>query len=176
MKMTDLYSLYEKKRADALIRREKIQAEIGCIDMEIKKHRDAIQQLNQEKEEVRSKLNANPIPGWIEIFKDLGKVLEVKTGKKCQVIGPFGLCSRCYIDLLEHDDDYPYKNPILSLEIEPDFHHEDIIRFLYCTGEEEENYPKGSIGAESGMNRKTAPLPNDIDEILKLFVTLDLRK
>ena len=176
MKMTDLYNLYIEKRTDALIRREKIQTEIGCIDMEIKKHRDAIQQLNKDKEEVQHKLNANPIPDWTEIFRDLGKELEVKTGKKCKVIGPFGLCSRCYIDLLEPDDDYPYKKPIQTLEIEPDFHHEDIIRFLYCTGEEEEICPKGSVGAMSGMNRKTAPLPDDIDEVLKLFVTVDLRK
>ena len=169
MTMTDLYKLYDEKRTETILRRDAIHAEIAEIDLEINEHERAIQSLNHKKETTQRKLGFNPIPDWTEIFRDLGKELEAKTGKKCKVTGPFGLCSRCYLDLHDPDDDFPYKKPILSLEIEPDFRHEDIIRFLYCTGDEEENFPKGSVGAASGMNRKTAPLPDEFDKILDLF-------
>ena len=49
------------------------------------------------------------------------------------------------------------------------------IGYRYETGEVDTTYPEGSLGAYNGLNRVTEPLPDEPDEISKLFVPLNFK-
>lgn len=63
--------------------------------------------------------------------------------------------------------------------VEPEFDSiEDglIATYLrYETGEVDTTYPEGSLGAYNGLNRVTKRLPDEIDEVARLFKPVDFK-
>lgn len=104
-------------------------------------------------------------------------------GKKPYIIGPCGLGAKVYITLHSPFDDESFRlydfSEAETLMVEPEFDSiEDglIATYLrYETGEVDTTYPEGSLGAYNGLNRVTKRLPDEIDEVARLFKPVDFK-
>ena len=113
---------------------------------------------------------------WIDsVVKPLAEELRKATGKKfCEVFGPFGLCARVSVYL--HDESTDKKELIqqssLALTLQPCFEDGDAFSLAYETGGIARQCEPGSLAALNGMDRATAPLPDSIDDVVMLMVSV----
>lgn len=109
---------------------------------------------------------------WVEeIVRPLAASIANKKGKKANVLGPCGIGAKVSIVLHNCDDptncwEWTGKE---TLTVEPHFRVEGDMTLLYETGEREERYPAGSLGAVNGLNNVTANLPDNENDIAALF-------
>lgn len=142
---------HEKKRA--------------AIDEKISERRAQIERLEKRRERLLD-------VGWVEgIVEPLAAALASLTGLSWEIYGPFGLRAQTAIYLREDMSRSITEQTTRSIHLVPK-HDKDVGYILhYETGEIDGSYQKGSLGELNGMNRKTAPLPDTIEEIEKLLVT-----
>lgn len=84
--------------------------------------------------------------------------LEEVTGKHVEISGPFGLRAEV---LLYVGDDF--------IRLTPAFPEAEGFKLYYDTGETTNAYQPGMLGDWNGMNNVSAPLPDTLDEIIKLL-------
>lgn len=83
--------------------------------------------------------------------------LEEATGENTEISGPFGLRAEVWIDVGEN-----------FIRITPEF-PDNQLKLYYDTGEVGDTYQPGTLGDFNGMNNVRAPLPDTLEEILKLL-------
>lgn len=83
--------------------------------------------------------------------------LEAATGKPAKISGPFGLRAEVYIDV---GGDF--------IRITPEF-PDDGLKLYYDTGAMTQTYQPLTLGDCNGMNNVRAPLPDTLEEIVKLL-------
>ena len=121
--------------------------------------------------------------GWVKcLVEPLAKVLTPLLGcEKYEIYGPFGL--RAYVSIhfekpnakneydcyslsltcsCEYNDDNNYKGEYCSSSMKS-------VSLNYDTGKRTQEYPQGSIGWLNGFDVIEKPLPNDINEIIKII-------
>lgn len=86
-------------------------------------------------------------------------------GYEFEVLGPFGLADHYGVHM---KDDNGKTVASLHLEARADVESGDIW-FSQLIFADEGDYPKGSIGAASGLNHRSQPLPKSLDEIVNLL-------
>ena len=138
-------------------------------DLIIRRATDRSMKKTAEAGRIREKIRKMETVSWMDnVIKPLAAALSEATGMYWKVSGPCGICCRVYIDLCEDPD-----KPILfqsrkEIILQPDFTDDSLV-LLYETGETTDRFAKDSVGALNGMNNVTKPLPNSVDEILKLM-------
>lgn len=83
--------------------------------------------------------------------------IEKATGKPVRVSGPFGLRAEVVVEV---GDEY--------LLVTPEFDNGNLK--IFCdTGEVTNDYPPESLGSWNNMHHVRVPLPDSMDEILKML-------
>lgn len=96
---------------------------------------------------------------WLDsAVSSLAVDLEEATGKPVTISGPLGLRAEVYIDV---GDDF--------IRLTPAFPEDEGFRLYYDTGETTNTYQMGTLGDWNGMNNVSAPLPDTLEEIIKLL-------
>lgn len=174
MNMERLYHNYE---ATMYVQNQYItsaKARIGTLQTRAENLREKAQKCNDEANALRFKLNQMKPVDWKQIIvKPLAEELRGATGKKSScVLGPFGIGSKITIYLFDEENFHTClrrNETYFFITLEPCFDDAGNLRFRYETGETCEDHPSDSIGAASGLNNVTAPLPDSIEEIVKLL-------
>lgn len=140
------------------------------------------QTLENQIAKCQQKLKKLKSPSWINnIIVPLAKEIKNRLGKKAyEIYGPFGCeceTSIYFADKGKDGDIEITKVPTLSLTVRPHWIHDETysrtigFELTYWTGNETNEYAKGTIGELNGLNYVFAPLPNSIEEIIKLLRT-----
>lgn len=158
----DIYVCAEESRRGGARKLEKIDAQVAELKQQIVK-------LYDEREAIVAHYNSCRFPNWLDdIVRPLARALADASGfQRHTVTGPCGIASRTFLCVWSCDPRFEGK----AIVIQPAF-DEDKISFVYETGEVENSHPSGSLGAESGLNFVTAPLPDSLDEILAVMSPL----
>lgn len=159
----------EKERSEIREAKQKASELEQEAELIIQRATAKAQKKTIQAERIREKLRRMDTVSWIDgVIKPLAAALAETTGLYWKVTGPCGICCRVHIDLCEDPD-----KPILfqsrkEIVLQPDFTDEGLA-ILYETGETTDRFAKDTVGALNGMNNVTKPLPNSVDEILKLM-------
>lgn len=142
--------------------REELYRKIEKHEIQIKKHKTAIEKLNK-------RINKIGYVSWIDtIIKPLAEELKNRLNKKYyDIYGPFGINARTYIYFKDENKNIT-ETETLSIGLRPDDLKNGVIR--YETGEIINKYPEGSIGELNGSNCVTVELPDNIEEIIKIIL------
>lgn len=142
--------------------REKKRA---AIDEKISERRAQIERLEKRRERLLC-------AGWVEgIVEPLAAALASLTGLSWEIYGPFGLRAETSIYLREDMSRSITEQTTRSIHLVPMHNKDGGYVIHYETREIDDSYQKGSLGEINGINRKTAPLPDTLEEIEKLLVT-----
>lgn len=145
-------------------RRER-DAEVQKLNDAIEKRHQQIQRLEKKKEKISS-----DCPNWIEeVIRPLALEISAKLNQYCDVKGPFGIRAEAIIYIVEDPDVSILDQGSRSITITPNWNEDGDMDFWYDTGEETDNFEKGTIGFLNGMNNITALLPDSVDDIIKLL-------
>ncbi len=162
-KITELYDAYLAKSQEERRINERI------IDRERQ-----IARLNKKKDKLGG-WHANLI---IPLAKVLTPLLDCDTYK---ILGPFGLRAETSIWFKKNGSTAKYCDYSLSLTVHHEFHDNHEYKKRYCsaamksvqlrydTYARDNSYARGSIGELNGFNKIEAPLPESIDDIVKLI-------
>lgn len=143
---------------------------LATIEEKIAEREKQIERLEKRRERLYG-------PGWVEgIVEPLAAALASLTGLSWEIYGPFGLRSATSIYLREDMSRSITQQTTRSIHLEPMYDENNDLVLHYETGETDDCYQKGSIGERNGMNRKTALLPDTLEEIEKLLVTVTHQK
>ena len=138
------------------------------------------QKLEDKIAKDQERLKKLKMPSWVnDIIVPLAEEIKSRLDKKAyEIYGPFGCECETSIYFSDYGKDGNIeitKVPTLSLTVRPQWKHNDIytrtteFKLTYWTGDKTNEYAKGTIGELNGLNNVFAPLPTDIDEIIKLL-------
>ena len=127
--------------------------------------------LEAEADATKSERCGAQTVSWVdEIIRPMAESIAKRKGKKAEVLGPQGIAAKVTIIFHNRDDGGCFmewsEKEVLTLE--PKMRSNEPWLY-YETGEMEERYPSGSLGAMNGFNYATAKLPDDEDDIAALF-------
>ena len=165
----DYLAASEKERSEIREIKQKVSELEQEAELIIQRATARAQKKTIEAERIREKLRRMETVNWLDgVIKPLAAALAEATGLYWKVTGPCGICCRVHIDLCKDPD-----KPVLfqnrkEIILQPDF-TDDALTIMYETGETTDRFAKDSVGALNGMNNVTKPLPNSVDEILKLM-------
>ena len=162
-KITELYNAYLEKSQEERRINERI------IDRELQ-----IEKLEKKKGE---------LGGWhANLVIPLAEVLTPLLGcDTYEILGPFGLRAETSIWFKKKGSTAQYCDYSLSVTIHHEFHDNQEYKRRYCeppmknmylqydTYKRDPSYQRGSIGELNGFNKIEAPLPESIDEIVKII-------
>ena len=162
-KITELYEAYLAKSQEERRINERI------IDRELQ-----IARLEKKKDK---------LGGWhANLVIPLAKVLTPLLGcDTYKILGPFGLRCETSIWFKKNGSTAKYCDYSLSVTIHHEFEDNHEYKKHYCsaamksvylrydTYKRDNSYERGSIGELNGFNKIEAPLPESIDEIVKLI-------
>lgn len=162
MEIKDIFLAYEVKSDARKAVEEKasqLRREAARLDERASKKRELAQKILNE---------ADPAPNWIDdIAAPLAEELARRKGLQAEILGPMGLACRTLV-LVSDPDVIPSKQEHYRLTIRPSYKNGKFC-LAYETGEETDRYEARTVGAMSGLNFVTAPLPDSVDEIEKLL-------
>ena len=161
--ITELYDAYLAKE------REEHRINERIIDRELQ-----IERLEKKK---------SRLGGWIAnlvtpLAQTLTPLLECDT---FEILGPFGLRGETSIWFKKKGSTAKYCDYSLSLTVHNEWEKDCQYKGKYCMGvmknvhlrydtyKRNDSYERGSIGELNGFNKIEAPLPESIDEILKII-------
>lgn len=130
----------------------------------------------------KKEANNIKMPFWYdEVVVPMVESIATMKGKKPYILGPYGIGSKVSITLHSPFDEDSCRlidfTDAESLTVEPCFETTEdgsiALHLRYETGEVDTTYPEGSLGAYNELNRVTEPLPDEPDEISKLFTPLN---
>lgn len=167
MTMGDFYAKYaEEKKLE--------KEDVSAYESELENIERQLEELQEKRDELSTKIaelrDRYPY-SYIDAAQELAEVLAGKIGADFKVTGPQGICSRMTIFLSEKGDRWPYSKPYRMLSVEPRFPQDDVLAFRWRTDRYVERFAKGSLGEINGMNYETEDLPDDLDDVLRLFKT-----
>jgi hypothetical protein len=132
-----------------------------------KKHKEKKEILERKITKLQKELSGLESYSWVdELVVPLAKKLSDRFKKEYEIYGPFGLRADTTIYLLDDPSKSITEQPVLRLSLIP----KDLSQgeLFYETGEQSNEYQKGSIGYLNGMNNVEKKLPDDFEEIVKL--------
>lgn len=142
------------------VKADESKQEMKRIDERIEQRKQQIERLEKKREKIYYSFSWHD-----DVVVRLMKDLEEKTGLTGEIYGPFGLRAATSIYLREDMTKGICEQTTLSIELEE---MED--GTYYHTGKYSNKYPSGTIGELNGMNHIMAPLPETIDEIVKVLI------
>lgn len=146
-KISELYDAYYAKCE------EKRQ-----IDIRIAQRQAQIERLEAKRER---------IGGWHEtLVHPLAKTLTPLLGcDTYEIFGPFGLRGETSVRFKKNNSTARFGDYSLSVTL----HHEESVHLRYDTYERDTSYRRGSLGELNGYNKIEAPLPETINELVKII-------
>lgn len=153
-KYHDAYAKYSERR--------------DMLESTIFKKRNQILKLQQDMAMFESKRKALQCPSWTDCVEEIAAHLARLRNKEWKVYGPFGLRHECTIYLGDQPDFDVTKDACASLTVTPKFDAQ-VFAIYYDTGKILKEYPANSIAALNNFGNETLPLPDDWEEIYRLF-------
>ncbi len=99
---------------------------------------------------------------WLDTaIASLAVDLEEATGKPVEISGPYGLRAEVWVKV---GGDF--------IRLTPEF-PDGGFKLYYDTGEATNTYQPGTLGYFNGMNNVSVPLPDTLEEIIKLLRPLE---
>ena len=151
----DVYAKYSERR--------------DMLESTILKKRNQILKLQQDVAMFESKRNALQCPSWTDCVEEIAAHLARLHNKEWKVYGPFGLRSECTIYLGDQPDFDITKDACASLTVIPKFGAQ-VFAIYYDAGKTLKEYPTNTIAAWNNFGNETKLLPDDFEEIYRLFV------
>lgn len=133
------------------------------------KKRNQIQKLEQDVAQLESKRKALRSPSWVDCVEEIAAHLARLYNKEWKVYGPFGVRAECIIYLGDQLDFDVTKDACASLTVTAQF-GEQVFAVRYDTGKVLKEYPANTIAAWNNFGNETKLLPDDFEEIYRLFV------
>ncbi len=165
----DYLAASEKERYEITAFKQKLAELEQEAELIIQRAAARAQKKTVEAERIQEKLRRMEKVNWMDgVIKPLAAALAEATGLYWKVTGPCGICCRVYIDLCKDPDEPVLFQIHKEIILQPDF-TDDGLTIMYETGETTDRFAKGSVGALNGMNNVKKPLPNSVDEILKIM-------
>lgn len=165
----DYLAASEKERYEIMAFKQKLAELEQEAELIIQRAAARAQKKTVEAERIQEKLRRMEKVNWMDgVIKPLAAALAEATGLYWKVTGPCGICCRVYIDLCKDPDEPVLFQSHKEIILQPDF-TDDGLTIMYETGETTDRFAKGSVGALNGMNNVKKPLPNSVDEILKIM-------
>lgn len=110
-------------------------------------------------EEIYRKANEKRNASWVDTaIALLACDIEKATGEPAQVSGPFGLRAEVYISTKRK-----------SICVTPEFPEGGGLALFYDSGELADRFGPGTLGDFNGLNNVRKPLPDTIQEIVKVM-------
>lgn len=142
---------------------EQIQADIEKAKKTIERAEKRIERLEAKQVKFERKH-----PSWVkEIVETLATKLANRLNKNYEIYGPFGLRCETSIYLFDHADKGITEQETWSIQITPG--RLDLGEIYYDTGVVTKDFRSDTIGYMNGMNNECKPLPDDIEDIIKLL-------
>ena len=147
----------------------------------LKKERETISKLEKKLEwhkKRESKLWGNSGPFETILIPLCKEICKRKGFKYFEIYGPFGMCCETSLYFSNEGKEKNWRDSRMNdidickvdtWSIQLTYNNNTESGYQYWTGEVTNRYPKGSIGELNGENNVYAPLPADIDEIIKLL-------
>ncbi|MBQ8409096.1 MAG: hypothetical protein IJY39_09575 [Clostridia bacterium] len=140
----------------------------------------SIARLQKQIERLESKKYTG---GWVKcLLEPLAELLMPLLGcDKYRILGPFGLRNETSLWFIKPNSTAQYCDYSLSFTVRCEYNDDDDYKGVYCspsmknvrlfynTGRRTNIYPQGSIGELNGFDVIEAPLPDDVDEIIKIL-------
>ena len=172
-KLNDLISDYENLTGYANQTARNIEAKVALAEHEIEKLDTQIKNTRRLADKWRREAARVIYPDWKDVvLKKMARQIADAHGFCYEVQGPAGLGSRCFITLFSDKDKRPIDQEHKLLIVQPIF-EDDKLRFGYETGRKIGRYEKGTVGFENGLDNEVLPLPDDLEEIYRLFRDFD---
>lgn len=142
---------------------EQIQEDIQKAKKTIERAEKRIERLQAKQIKV-----GRNYPSWVdEIVETLAMELANRLHKNFEIYGPFGLRCETSIYLFDCADKGITEQETWSIRITPG--RLDLGEIYYDTGEVTKEFGSDTIGYMNGMNNVSKPLPDDIEDIIKLL-------
>lgn len=137
--------------------------EVARIKRLIERHKKTLRRLNDNG-------------GWMNLMvKPLASAISERLGGiPWEIYGPFGLSAETTIYLFPSGGDDICHDETYSITVYPS-HCTEEFTLDYDTGARTNTYAPGTVGALNGFNKVKAPLPDEIDNVLKLLEHCDAR-
>lgn len=150
-------------------------------DMALQKERDIVEKLERKLE--WHKKRENKLWGKSSSFENIliplcKEICQRKGFKYFDIYGPFGMCCETSLYFSNEGKEKNWRDSRMNdidickvdtWSIQLTYNDNTESGYQYWTGEVTNKYPKGSIGELNGENNVYAPLPADVDEIIKLL-------
>ena len=146
----------DEKRLAAQKSNDEIRA---TIDARIIQRKKQIERLEKKREKY------GYVSWYDTVVTPLMYALEEETGLQGEIYGPFGLRAETTIYLRKDMSKSICDQETWSIELTTN--GDDVT--CYATGRQLEHYPEGSIGWLNGFGKEELPLPDTIEEIVKLL-------
>lgn len=140
--------------------------------------------IERKRQIERLEKKKDKIGGWhANLVHPLAKVLTPLLGcDSYEILGPFGLRAETSIWFKKKDSTAKYCDYSLCLTVHHEYHQSNreyknhyceppmrTVFLQYDTYKRNTNYQRGSIGELNGFNKIEAPLPETIDELVKII-------
>lgn len=139
--------------------------------------------IDRERQIARLEKKKEKLGGWhANLVIPLAEILTPLLGcDKYEILGPFGLRCETSIWFKKNGSTAKYCDYSLSVTVHHEFEDNREYKKRYCsppmnkvflrydTYKRDESYENGSIGALNGFNKIEAPLPDSIEEIVKII-------
>ena len=159
-----------------------LEVEANCrrIAEKICEKERSIARLKKQIERMENKQYSN---SWVKcLLEPLAELLmPLLECDKYRILGPFGLRSETSLWFIKPNSTEKYCDYSLSFTVRCEYNDDSIYKGLYCspsmknvrlfynTGRRTNIYPQGSIGELNGFDVIEEPLPDDIEEIIKII-------
>ena len=171
MKISELTARYNENIAKVLAAIQKNEEREEELREQAARLRRMADTLEGEADATKSERHGMQTVSWVdEIIRPMAESIAKKKGKKVEIMGPRGI--GCKVTIILHGesdgDCFMEWSAKETLTVEPQMDGGEP-RLYYETGEKEERFAPGSLGAMNGLNNVTAALPDDEYEVAALF-------
>ncbi len=109
--------------------------------------------------DAKSKIDQLSTIGHVQMVKAIAAEIQLEMpDRKVEVLGPFGLGAETAIHVIDNDD------IVASIDFRPD--QEDRPGLVRLTHEADNTFAPRTLGAMSGLNRKTVPVTGTIADLV----------
>ena len=127
--------------------------------------RDRREQIQARLKELEAELDLLETPHHRAMIERIANAIAEKTGTNTEVLGPAGLACRYFLSFTDKVTDRQLYSLSLQVDVEPG----GKFTVAYETGRTVNRYQAGTIGYMNGLNNVTEPLPDTLEETIKIL-------
>ncbi len=128
--------------------------------------KDRREQIQAKLKELEAELDLLETPHHKAMIVRIANAIAEKTGTNAEVLGPAGLACRYFLSFTHKVTDRQLYSLSLQVNVKPGTGEFSV---AYETGRTTNRYQAGTIGYMNGLNNVTEPLPDTLEETIKIL-------